>query len=47
VLFVLVVVRHDRRQVIHFNVTGHPGAGEVIALSRVGGLHHRYTRLAA
>ena len=27
VLFVLVVLRHDRRRILHFNVTEHPTAG--------------------
>jgi transposase InsO family protein len=27
VLFVLVVLSHDRRRLVHFNVTGHPTAG--------------------
>jgi putative transposase len=27
VLFVLVVLAHDRRRVVHFNVTAHPTAG--------------------
>ena len=27
VLFVLVVLRHDRRRLVHFNVTEHPTAG--------------------
>ena len=26
VLFVFVVLAHDRRRVLHFNVTGHPSA---------------------
>ncbi len=42
-----VVLLHDRRQVVHFNVTAHPTAelpskGKVISISQVGGLHHRY-----
>ena len=27
VLFVLVVLSHDRRRILHFNVTAHPTAG--------------------
>jgi hypothetical protein len=26
VLFVLVIMAHERRRVVHFNVTGHPTA---------------------
>jgi hypothetical protein len=101
VLFVFVVLAHDRRRVVHFNVTEHPSAewtaqqivnafpwdtapryllrdrdgifgsyfgrthlslekdapdsrpveppemGKVVAIPKVGGLHHHYTRLAA
>jgi hypothetical protein len=47
---------HDRRRVVHWNITSHPGAqwtahpptmGKVEALPQVGGLHHRYEPLAA
>jgi hypothetical protein len=93
ILFVFIVLAHDRRRVVHFNVTAHPTAewtaqqmleafpfdtapirsyfsyyhrsrlhlsldrdspdsrsvqsvGRVIAFAEVGGLHHRYERVA-
>ena len=45
VLFVLVVLAHDRRKVIHFNVTEHPTArwtGERIIQAFPGGSEPRY-----
>jgi putative transposase len=45
VLFVLVVLAHDRRRVVHFNVTEHPTArwtGEQIIQSFPGGSEPRY-----
>ena len=68
VLFVFVVLAHDRRRVAHFNVTDSPSAkwtaqqikdspeprsveppdqGRIAEFPMVGGLHHRYSRLAA
>ena len=89
VLYVFIVLSHDRRHVVHFNVTEHPTAqwtaqhlsrilrkyfdyyhtcrihmslnkdphhlrtvepaelGNIVALPHVGGLHHRYSRVAA
>ena len=52
VLYVFLVLEHERRRIVHFNVTEGPSAqwtGQqlVIALPMVGGLHHRYTRRAA
>jgi hypothetical protein len=76
-LYGFVVLRHERREMVHFGVTAHPSAewtagqlteafpwdeapkyllrdrdvepterGQVVSLPRVGGLHHRYTRVA-
>jgi len=45
VLFVLVVLLHDRRRVVHFNVTDHPSArwtGEQIIQAFPGGDEPRY-----
>jgi transposase InsO family protein len=45
VLFVLVVLAHDRRRVVHFNVTEHPTArwtGEQIIQAFPGGSEPRY-----
>jgi putative transposase len=45
VLFVFFILRHDRRRGVHFNITVHPD--DIVELPEVGGLHHRYERLAA
>jgi len=45
VLFVLVVLAHDRRRVVHFNVTDHPTArwtGEQLMQAFPGGSESRY-----
>jgi len=45
VLFVLVVLAHDRRRIVHFNVTEHPTArwtGEQIIQAFPGGSEPRY-----
>ena len=52
ILYVFLVLEHERRRIVHFNVTDGPSAqwtGQqlVNALPMVGGLHHRYTRRAA
>ncbi len=51
VLFVGVVLRHDRRRVVHFNVTEHPTAEwtaqQVVEFPEAGRLHHHYERRAA
>ena len=39
VLFGFLMLAHDRRRVVHFNVT--------VEFPEVGGLHHRYERRAA
>ena len=50
VLYVFIVLRHDRRQIVHFNVTTNPSAEwaaqQVISIRQVGGLHHRYSHAA-
>ena len=52
VLYVFLVLEHERRRIVYFNVTDGPsgqwtGQQLVNALPMVGGLHHRYTRRAA
>jgi hypothetical protein len=44
VLFVLVVLAHDRRRIVHLNVTDNPSAAWTGQQIRV---HHRYERRAA
>ena len=46
VLFVFIVLRHDRRRIVHFNVTEHPSAewtaqqiGRVLVLFTVGDVY--------
>jgi hypothetical protein len=49
ILFVFLVLSHNRRRIVHFNITEHPsaewtGRQLVEAFPEVGGLHHRCTR---
>ncbi len=59
VLYVFIVLCHERRQIVHFNITildrnsptpreVEPSSlGEVVSIPMVGGLHHQYTHRAA
>jgi len=63
VLYVLLIMAHDRRRILHVNTSRThraldgdspdgravepPEMGDVVALTQVGGLHHRYTRQLA
>jgi putative transposase len=58
VLFVFLLLAHDRRRVLHFNVTANPTAawtaqqqathrGRVVESPEIGGLHHHCQRVAA
>jgi hypothetical protein len=43
VLYCFFIISHDRRRILHLNVTTHP---RVLSQERLGGLHHRYNRAA-
>lgn len=57
-LYVCVVLDHGRRRILHVNVTANPTdssagrlpssrrGGAVVSFPEVGGLHHRYERMA-
>ena len=44
---VLAPTEHLTKIVLNPRPTEHPEQGKIISLTLVGGLHHRYTRLAA